>query len=189
MACASANERAEAVLVQPGASDPDPHLDSAPGFACGARDLGCTHSRPKRAATADERAATRRIARRGLDLRDAASGAELLDRDRMRRTRGTRDQPALRSLGRAVCRRSRRARTRRHGAHGGLLRRALRPVSLGSLRRVVLAIELPIRRHGEPVHDVCDANDPRWRQVPRGAHRSRACAQLVRQPGHQRDMA
>ena len=81
---------------------------------------------------------------------------------------------------------ARRRRARRHRENGRGGREALRPLSLGPLRRARAAAVLPVRRHGEPDPHLPDADLHRRRQEPGQPRRPRAGAQLVGQPRHQR---
>ncbi len=65
---------------------------------------------------------------------------------------------------------------------------ALRRLSLGPLRHPRAAPELSVRRHGEPAHDVRDADCDRRRQEPDLARRARACALVVGQPRHELEL-
>ena len=67
-------------------------------------------------------------------------------------------------------------------------REAVRPVPLGPLRHPGAAAVVPVRRHGEPAPDLRHADRDRRRQVAGVAGRARARAQLVGQPGHQRQL-
>ena len=78
------------------------------------------------------------------------------------------------------------AELRRHRAHGRGGRAALRPLSLGPLRRDRAAAELPLWRHGESDPHLPHADLHRRRPLAGRARRARAGAQLVGQPRHQR---
>ncbi len=84
---------------------------------------------------------------------------------------------------------ARRGRARRHREDGRGGRAALRPLSLGPLRRDRAAAELPLRRHGESDPHLPDADLHRRRPEPGRPGRARAGAQLVGQSRHQRDLA
>ncbi len=68
-------------------------------------------------------------------------------------------------------------------AHG---RGAVRPLRLGPLRHAGAAAVVPVRRHGEPAHDVPHADAARRRPLAGGRGRARAGALLDRQPRHER---
>ena len=133
--------QAPSLSVQPGPGDPQPHLDPDPGQPRHPPDLGGADHRARaaeggdvgRAADARGRAGRRRPPR--LPLPDEPSGRALSDRDRRRRHRLPRARPAHRRLDRAGDARPRRRRARRHRADGRGGRAALRPLSLGPLRR------------------------------------------------------
>ena len=99
---------------------------------------------------------------------------------------------------RASCRRARRCgpsrrrvdaaalRVRRHRGDDRASRGALRPVRLGPLRHARAAAVVPVRRHGEPAHDVPHADAARGRPLAGRRRRARARPLLDRQPRHER---
>ena len=123
---------------------------------------------------------------RRIRVRDGQAHPVVPARDRGRRYRGAVDRPAQRRLRRAFDRRRGREGIRRHRGDDRGDREALRPVSLGPLRHARAAAELSVRRHGESVHDVRDADGDRRRQEPGLAGRARAGAFVVGQSRHER---
>ena len=182
------------VPVLPRAGDPQPVVDPDTGLARHPSDLGRGDHRARAAdrrhvgRDADARRRTRGRWPAPLPLPDGQAGRALPDRAGGRRSEVPGDRPAHWRVGRTRHAQASRRRVRRpaqDGRHGGS---AVRPLSLGPLRPARPAARLSVRRHGEPAPHLCHAHCARGRPVVDLLGGARAGAQLVGQPGHQRDL-
>ncbi len=167
--------------VQPGAGDPESHVDPDAGQPRHPPDLGSAHHCAQAAHRRDVRPERRGAGGRGrgsprVQLSHGQAGAPLSDRAGGGRYRVSRTGPAhgrMDRAGDAGPRRGRAGRYRGDGRGGGV---PLRRLSLGPLRHDRAAAVLPLWRDGKPGDDLPDADLHRRRPQPDGPGRARAGA-------------